>query len=176
MGIYIRLVGSGTGSAIVTATLTDSSLNLVTKTITVPLSTTQVSHHIIVPLTPIPTSFPLDVKVKVEATTGIILLSPVELILDQPVHVGCFDMEAGEHLKEVESALDCLVYCHENNKRFGALTQGNQCSCLSEINHDKFTQLASSRCNLHCTVSTDLKCGGLNVFSLYVASEFMFNE
>ena len=175
MVIYIRLTGSGTGSANVTATLTDSSSNLVTKTITVPLSTTQVSHYIIVPLIPIPTSFPLDVKVKANATTGIILLSPVELILDQPIYVGCFDMEAGEHLKEVESALDCLVHCHENSKRFGVLTKGNQCSCLPEINHDKFTQLANSRCNLHCTASSALKCGGPNVFSVYVASELLFN-
>ena len=132
------------------------------------------SQPIVVPLTPLPTGFPLEVKVKANVLKGIILLSPLELVLDQPIHVGCFNMKAGEHSKEVGSAPDCLVHCNEHDLRFALLTKGNQCSCASTINYAQFTLISEASCREHCQANLDWNCGGSSTFSLYVASMYTY--
>lgn len=100
---------------------------------------------------------------------GTILFSPLELIVDQPINIGCFQMKTGDNEIETKSIQDCLINCKSNQKRFALITSGNKCSCISDIDQDNFVEIESGRCNIECSDISQLVCGGIDTVSLYTA-------
>ena len=110
--------------------------------------------------------------VKADTTSsGTIMLSPMELIVDQPINIGCYHMDSGEQEVQFTSIQDCLVHCKNNQMRFALMISGIQCSCLPEIDHDNFEELPFGKCNFPCSDYPSLKCGGSDEVSLYTAGE-----
>ena len=158
--------------ATVIAKVTSSSGTTQSKSITIPRNLRTESYPVIVPWTQLPTDFPLSISVSAStAGKGTIMFSPVELILDKPVYLGCFSMETGKHVSAISSVLACLVHCRQNQLRFSLLENGTQCSCMSIINHDNFTDLPNGKCNIKCSNADEYTCGGVSATSLYVAGK-----
>ena len=154
------------------AKLTSSTGKTHTSSITVPGNLRTESYPVIVPLTPLPTDFPLDISVSGSTTgKGTIMLSPLELILDKPVYIGCFTMETGDHVSDIPSVTGCLLHCKQNQKRFSLLENGSQCSCMPSINHDYFKKLSNHHCNITCSNNNEYLCGGVSATSLYIAGK-----
>ena len=154
--------------------MTDATGTIITKTFNVPQLEGSMSHPIILPVVPLPeySKFSLEVSAKAEATVdGTVLLSPIELIVDQPLNLGCFQMETGLHATEKTSPQTCLLHCNSLQMRFALITQGNKCSCVKSINHDVFTELTNSQCLTKCQDDLEYYCGGESAVSLYVAGK-----
>ena len=101
--------------------------------------------------------------------SGTVMISPIELIIEQPINIGCFQMSSGEQETQLGSIQDCLIHCHNIKMRFAVMISGDKCSCISEINHDDFEELPHGRCNRTCVDYTLFPCGGINAASLYTA-------
>ena len=150
----------------------DATGELISENINIPQRKGSLSHPIILPVVPLPeiSKFPLEVTASVETTVdGTVLLSPIELVVDKPINLGCFQMNLGEHASEQMSPQTCLMHCNNFKKRLALITEGNQCSCLAKIDHDMFRALSSSQCLIHCQEDQESFCGGKSAVSLYTA-------
>ena len=145
------------------------------------------SAPLILPLAPFPDSsaFPLAINIVAIANDGgMIMLSPVELIVDQPFYLGCFHLGAeGEHLAEqITSPHACLVHCSKNHgMRFALLRGGAQCSCLAGgVDYSsEVVLLPDSGCEKRCEAEPEFACGsGENdaAAALYVAGDIVVDK
>lgn len=158
------------GEATVTATVKSQDGQTFEKITQIPRSLNSPSFSVIVPLLPLPITFPLVITLKAEtASPGIILFSPIELIVDQPIYLGCFTMNAGDEVTDISSPRACLVHCTSNSMRFSLLSKGNKCSCSSVVDHDVFEEVPAGSCDQACKDEPSEKCGGALTVSLYVA-------
>ena len=157
---------------LLTLSMKDASGEFISKNMNIPQRKGSLSHPTILPIIPLPelSKFPIEVTASVETTVdGTVLLSPIELVVDKPINLGCFQMNLGEHASEQMSPQTCLMHCNNFKKRLALITEGNKCSCLAKIDHDKFSALSSSQCSIHCQEDQENFCGGKSSASLYIA-------
>ena len=157
------------------------------KSMSVPQSNGSISEPIILPFDLKPLEFPYIIRVSGRAVdAGTILLSPIELVVDQPINLGCF---AASSLPEstYDTSLtpeSCLISCNAQQMRFAgfglwklcrnfisilALSSGTKCSCLHELDPNSLTLLPESNCHETCVGAVFSSCGGEKYFSVYVA-------
>ena len=142
--------------------------------ITVPLTIKTISHPLILPLPTLPptTAFPLDVSVTAVSADqgGILMLSPLELIVDQPFHLGCFRLVLTVFFAtQLASPHQCLLHCSRNGMRFAAIQQGGECSCLPATSLAQLPALEAGECSIRCADEDNFFCGGEIGASFYVA-------
>lgn len=101
------------------------------------------------------------------------MFSPLELVVEQPINIGCYQMKSGEQEVQLTSIQECLVHCKTNQMRFAMMMNGIQCSCIPQIDHDHFTELPSGKCSMPCSDYPSLMCGGIDSVSLYTAGLFV---
>ena len=101
--------------------------------------------------------------------SGSVMMSPIELVVEQPINIGCYHTNQGEHETQLSSIQGCLIHCKKFQMRFALMLLGNQCSCLAVIDHDHFEELSPGRCNVPCSDYSVLSCGGPDALSLYTA-------
>ena len=101
------------------------------------------------------------------------MFSPLELVVEQPINIGCYQMKSGEQVVQLTSIQECLVHCKTNQMRFAMMMNGIQCSCIPQIDHDHFTELPSGKCSMPCSDYPSLTCGGIDSVSLYTAGLFV---
>ena len=145
---------------------------LVTKTEAIIQSKGSTSQQIIVPINLKANDFPIDIKVSgVSLNKGIIPVSPLELVLDQPINLGCYILvspptfHADPHL----TPQNCLLACHAQDLMFAVLSGGKKCGCLAQLIQGSFTLIQEDRCHLGCVGDSQSRCGGSGAASIYLA-------
>ena len=135
------------------------------------------SYPLVIPVLDLGTN--LDIAITAIADVpGIILISPPEVVVENPIYIGCVtapsSFEDAEAAAEKTSHLHCLVHCNQQLKRF-AFLQDTSCYCQSD---DAFARLfadsslvSDSKCNISCTSDVTRYCGGANYFSIYVTGK-----
>ena len=112
------------------------------------------------------------------------ILGPVELVLDVPFYVGCFqEVQPFSGGTTITGAIDdmtpavCILKClgSDTTKRYAFLKNGNECFCFDNI-PTKGLLLSNDveeedNCNIDCVGSDLYKCGGTTSVSVYVASK-----
>jgi len=58
-----------------------------------------------------------------------------------------------------------MVLCHDHGQSYSALHNGNQCACLSNLNH--LIEASEDMCNITCSVNRHEVCGGRFTMSVY---------
>ena len=147
------------------------------KQITIQLSDKTESHPLIIPVVSMGTDLPLAsselaISILAEAAVpGAVLISPPEVIVDQPIYYGCISTltaPTGPPSSQ-NSPAHCLVHCDTIGKRFGLL-QGTDCYCQNNTEFGKGVQhQPRARCDISCAEDQSSYCGGQSVFSAYIA-------
>ena len=92
---------------------------------------------------------------KVTSSDSQVNFGPIELIIDLPIAVGCFEAINGFSLgAAVSSVTDqtpvkCLTSCLQAGLRFAALNRGSDCHCLEDL--ENLITAPKSECELSCT-------------------------
>ncbi len=106
-------------------------------------------------------------------------LGPMELLVDMPVHVGCFEktdpatfpMPSGVATTHPTA---CLTSCLTSNpsNRYAALQGGDSCYCFNDLLRSLLRPLPDDRCEKECAGDANQFCGGEDdtVLQFYVAT------
>ena len=140
------------------------------------------SFPLVIPILDLAFNLPMNISIKAETIgSGIILISPPDILVDQPIHIGCVLPPDSEHLVpddyQISTHLHCLVLCKNKSRRF-ALLQGTNCYCQSEEIFSKLFSISSLvsslQCNTTCKTDPKSQCGGgLDKFSVYAAGDYL---
>ena len=83
-------------------------------------------------------------------------------------YLGCFAGSAVGIHEFKPSVVDCRSKCVEESRSFAGVREGDQCICHDEIEH--FGNITGNvDCGVPCTNDTQLFCGGLTEYSVYMA-------
>ena len=103
----------------------------------------------------------------INSASGGFNISPMELLVDLPVQVGCFRIRQPGSLVPDSSGgsqmpAECLTFCLEHNKgRYGATTSFGDCFCHEEIPFEDLQALPMDQCQSGCNGHQDNQfCGG----------------
>ena len=113
----------------------------------------------------------------------------MELVLDVPFYVGCFQevqsLPEGTAITEGSDKMTpavCISKCivTDATKRYALLRNGNECFCYEDVPTKSLLLLNDAEeedyCNLDCAGSDLYKCGGAASVSIYVASKYELNS
>lgn len=143
-----------------------------TKTSMVAQSNTPTSDPIILPIHVKSSDFPYKIKLSGESpASGMILVSPIELVLDQPLNLGCFTTKSST-ASFTDSNLtpqSCLLACHAQQMRYAVLGASNMCGCLAELDQATLSLVPEDLCSHKCLGDHSINCGGNRAVSIYVA-------
>ena len=143
-------------------------ISLTLKTESVPL---------VISIMDLATNLPMDISINAQAdVAGLILISPPEVIVDQPIYIGCITILEGAKLlpepQTLSSHLECLVYCKSQGKHY-TLIQDTNCYCQPDYQIDQLytdsTFVSSAQCNIACKSDPSNLCGGIDSFSVYIS-------
>ena len=112
------------------------------------------------------------------------ILGPLELLLDVPFYVGCFQevqpLSGGTAITDANDNMTpavCISKCFGSDatKRYALLKNGNECVCFDNIPTEGLLLVndveEEDHCNIDCLGSDLYKCGGTTSVSAYVASK-----
>ena len=98
----------------------------VTKSAFIQQSSGSTSDPIILPMNIRTSDFPYKIKLKGKSSTsGTILVSPLEIVVDQPLHLGCFTAQQPTTSKPDMKLTpqSCLICCQKQGMRYAGTTQ-----------------------------------------------------
>ena len=128
------------------------------------------STPLVIPIENI-SELPKDIRINaVTSTGGILLFSPVEIKVDQPVYLGCIKVHEDIDLPiiQADSHFNCLVLCKALNARL-AIFKNNDCICKDDTDIRQLLGIDSSP-------AKDVECKDNkgNGYAVYVAGKVRF--
>ena len=143
-----------------------------TKTSMVAESNAPTSDQIILPINIKSSDFPYKIKLSGKsAASGTILVSPIELVLDLPLNLGCFTTTSSTASFE-DSKLtpqSCLLACHAQQMRYAVLGATKMCGCLPELDQATLSLVQEDLCSHKCSGDRSITCGGNSAVNIYLA-------
>lgn len=116
----------------------------------------------------------LELKIEVGAGDSKVEFSPYDVIMDIPIHIGCFKIPASE--MQVQYAEDanyfaCATKCLQSSltAKFIAMGDELKCVCLSDLPKQSMELVNNAQCNSVCGGTNSSFCGGpFDRFSVFV--------